>query len=98
VKTYTETHEWIDEQGHVGISHAAQAELGEIVYVELPQIGQQLAEGEEAAVLESTKAACDTYSPVAGVVIAVNERLKDDPGLINRSPEQEGFLFQIKPK
>ncbi len=98
VMKYTDTHEWIqikENEGIVGISTHAQHELGEVVYVELPRVGTQLQAGEEAAVIESTKAASDIYSPVSGTVIAVNERVKENPALINSSSEEEGWLFKI---
>ena len=97
-KKYTETHEWVDSnegQGRVGISTYARQELGEIVYIELPSVGQKIKAGEQVAVLESTKAATDVYSPVSGEVIAVNERVKQDPSLINQSPQDAGYLFEI---
>jgi len=98
MKKFAETHEWIDVdegKGRVGISAHAQKELGEIVYVELPKVGQEIKAGEEVAVLESTKAAADIYSPVSGKIIAVNEKVKEDPSLMNKSPEGEGYLFEI---
>ncbi|MCB1106857.1 MAG: glycine cleavage system protein GcvH [Chlamydiia bacterium] len=93
---YTESHEWYAE-GKVGISSHARKELGEIVYVELPEVGQKVKGGEEIAVLESTKAAADIYSPISGTVTAINENLKDDPSLLNKAPEGEGYLFEIAP-
>lgn len=96
---YTESHEWIevnDQVGTVGITDHAQRELGEIVYVELPKIGQEVNSGEEAAVLESTKAAADIYTPVSGTVVAVNEQLIDHAKLVNSSPEEAGWLFQLR--
>lgn len=98
MKKYAETHEWVEVnegKGCVGISIHAQKELGEIVYVELPKVGQVVKAGEEIAVLESTKAAADIYSPVSGNITAVNEKLKEDPSLMNKSPEGEGYLFEI---
>lgn len=95
---YSDSHEWIKvegEQGTVGISSHAQKELGEIVYVQLPEVGQEVKAGEEIAVLESTKAAADIYSPVSGKVVRVNEALISDVNLINHSPEEEGYLFEI---
>lgn len=93
---YTETHEWLDEEGKVGITQHAQKELGDIVYVELPKVGSIVKAGDQVAVLESTKAAVDVYSPVNGQILAVNERLKEDSGLINTSPENEGWIFRIQ--
>lgn len=95
---YAETHEWIDAKegkGRVGISVYAQKELGEIVYVELPKVGQEVQAGEEVAVLESTKAAADIYSPVSGKITAVNKQVKDEPSLMNTAPEGKGYLFEM---
>lgn len=97
---YTETHEWIELDndngaGVVGVTMFAQKELGDIVYVELPKIGKQVKKGDEVAVLESTKAAADVYSPVSGTIVAVNVALNDHPELVNKSPEQEGWLFKL---
>lgn len=96
---YTETHEWIDVQGEVGtvgITEYAQKELGDIVYVELPKVGKSVKAGEEAVVLESTKAAADVYSPVSGTIVEVNQALSQAAELVNRSAEQEGWLFKIR--
>lgn len=96
---YTETHEWVQLDGEtatIGISHYAQKELGDIVYVELPREGTELSSGEEAAVLESTKAAADVYTPLSGKVIEVNPRLSTEPELINRSPEKEGWICKLR--
>lgn len=92
---YAETHEWIDDNGRVGLSKKAQEELGEIVYIELPEVGQEVKAGEEIAVLESTKAAVDIYSPVSGTITAVNEALRNDPSLLNQAPEGVGYLFEM---
>lgn len=96
----TPSHEWISLQGEVGfvgITSHAQKELGEIVYLELPTVGDHVEMGEEVVVLESTKAAADIYSPVSGTVIAVNDQLKESLDSLNQSPEKEGWLFQIQP-
>src|SRR5437870_1500856 len=96
---FTETHEWIDVKdgiGIVGITEYAQKELGDIVFVELPEVGKTVKAGSEAAVLESTKAAADVYSPVSGTIIAVNTALKEKSELVNTSPQKDGWLFQIK--
>lgn len=96
---FTETHEWIrieNHQGIVGISSYAQKELGELVYVELPEVGKKVKAGEEIAVLESTKAAADVYSPVAGTIVEVNKKLKEDSSLLNASPEREGWLVKLE--
>ena len=96
---YTESHEWIDVQdniGTVGVTQHAQQELGDIVYVELPKVNVAVSAGEEAAVLESTKAAADVYSPVSGTIIEVNTTLKDKSELINSSPQADGWIFKVK--
>lgn len=96
---FTESHEWIETEnglGTVGISRHAQKELGEIVYVELPEVGQTVQAGKEAAVLESTKAAADVYSPVSGTIESVNKNLSSSPDLVNRSPEKDGWIFTIR--
>lgn len=96
---YTDSHEWIclqDTRARVGISAHGQKELGEIVYVELPKKGQIVSVGVEIAVLESTKAAVDIYSPLSGKVTKVNEALNQDISLLNEAPESEGWLFEIE--
>lgn len=98
---YTETHEWIDLEeniGTVGVTNYAQKELGDIVYVELPEVGTEVNLGDEVAVLESTKAAADIYAPVTGKITEVNEALNDQPEDINISPMDEGWLFKIELK
>ena len=82
----------------VGVTNYAQQELGDIVYVELPKVNVNVSAGEEAAVLESTKAAADVYSPVSGTIIEVNTTLKDKSELINSSPQAEGWIFKVKLK
>lgn len=96
---FTETHEWIEVQGDVGtvgVTEYAQKELGDIVYVELPKVGKNVKAGEEAVVLESTKAAADVYSPVTGTIVEVNQALQQTAELVNRSAEGEGWLFKVK--
>lgn len=96
---YTESHEWVnvhEKKGRVGITSHAQKELGEVVFLQLPKIGDELKVGQEAAVLESTKAAIDIYSPVSGKVIAINEALAGDISLINSEPEKSGWLFEVE--
>lgn len=97
---FTDSHEWLELEkpniGIVGITQYAQKELGDIVYVELPTIGKKVNAGEEAVVLESTKAAADVYSPASGTIVAVNETLKAHSELINQAPEKEGWLFKIQ--
>ena len=95
---FTEDHEWIDvdgETGTVGISDYAQSQLGDIVFVDVPEEGKQLAKGDEAAVVESVKAASDVYSPVSGTVIEGNAALADEPALVNTDPEAEGWFFKL---
>lgn len=95
---FTEDHEWIDVDGQtgiVGISDYAQGQLGDIVFVDVPEEGRSLAKGDEAAVVESVKAASDVYSPVSGTVIEGNAALADEPGLVNTDPEGEGWFFKL---
>ena len=97
---YTRDHEWVRLEGDVavvGISKYAQEQLGDIVYVELPEIGKKLAKGAEAAVVESVKAASEVYAPVAGEVVAVNGTLTDEPAKVNESPEVSGWFVKLKP-
>ncbi len=98
MKRYSESHEWIEEaQGiaTVGVTHFAQKELGDVVYVELPKVGRMVKAAEPVSVLESTKAAADVYSPASGKITAVNERLQTEPELINRAAEGDGWLYKI---
>ena len=95
---FTDEHEWIDVEGDsatVGITDYAQEQLGDIVFVELPQVGAMLDKGGDAAVVESVKAASDVYSPVSGEVTEANGALEDDPALVNSSPEEEGWFFRL---
>ena len=96
---FTEDHEWVDvdgEIGTVGISDYAQGQLGDIVFVDVPEEGKQLAKGDEAAVVESVKAASDVYSPVSGTVIEGNAALTDEPALANTDAEEEGWFYRIR--
>ena len=96
---YAETHEWLRAEGGiatVGISDHAQAELTDIVYVELPAVGAQAEAGKAVAVVESVKAASDIYSPISGEVIEVNPALASNPALVNTDPYGEGWLFKLK--
>ena len=97
---YLATHEWgrIDEEGilTVGISEHAQDLLGDIVFVELPDIGKELDAEEESAIVESVKAASDVYAPLSGEVIEINEKLLDEPEIVNSSPLEDGWFFKIK--
>lgn len=95
---YTAEHEWIRVEGNsatVGITDYAQGQLGDVVFVELPEAGRQVAKGKEAAVVESVKAASDVYSPVSGTVTEANPALGDDPALVNTAPEGEGWFFRL---
>lgn len=96
---YTESHEWVsveaDGSVRIGISDHAQEALGDLVFVELPAVGDSLDQGDACAVVESVKAASDIYSPVTGEVLAVNEALEDDPGVVNADPYGDGWLFQV---
>ncbi len=97
---YTKTHEWTREEGDlvvVGITHYAQEQLGEVVYVELPEVGRGVDAGEELGTLESVKAVSEFFAPVAGEVVEVNQRLEEEPGLVNDDPYGEGWLVKVKP-
>jgi|SRR5690606_8246619 len=96
---YTRDHEWINLEGDtatIGISDYAQEQLGDIVFVELPDVGKKLARGAEAAVVESVKAASEIFAPVAGEVIEVNAALADSPGVVNSDPEGSGWFIRLK--
>jgi glycine cleavage system H protein len=98
---YTREHEWLrredDGSVSIGITDHAQEALGDIVYVELPEVGQDLDSGGDMAVVESVKAASDVYAPISGAVVAVNEELGDDPEKINADPYGDGWIVRIKP-
>jgi glycine cleavage system H protein len=97
---YTLSHEWVRAEADgtfvVGITHHAQEAMGDLVFVEVPEVGDSLDAGDEAAVVESVKAASDVYAPISGEVIAVNEALADAPELVNTDPYGDGWLFQLK--
>ena len=96
---YTKEHEWIRVEGDeatVGITDFAQGQLGDVVFVELPDVGKQVSKGGEAAVVESVKAASDVYSPVSGEVTDANQALVDDSSLANSDPEGEGWFFRLR--
>jgi glycine cleavage system H protein len=96
---FTKDHEWVRVEGDsatVGISNHAQEALGDIVFAEVPEAGKQVAKGGEAAVVESVKAASDVYAPVSGEVTESNAAVADDPAIINRDPEGEGWFFKLK--
>jgi glycine cleavage system H protein len=97
---YTDSHEWVstedNDNARVGITDHAQEALGDLVYVELPVVGDEISQGDPCAVVESVKAASDIYAPVSGIVVAVNEDLENDPALINADPYGDGWLFEIE--
>ncbi len=100
VKKYTKTHEWVEKIGDVkvkiGITNHAQKELGDVVYVDLPEVGKEVKKGEILMSIESVKAAEDIYAPVSGKITAVNEKLSDTPELVNQDPEGEGWLVEME--
>lgn len=97
---YTESHEWVsieeNSNARIGITDHAQEALGDLVYVELPAVGDEISQGDPCAVVESVKAASDIYAPLSGVVVAVNEDLESDPALINADPYGDGWLFELE--
>jgi glycine cleavage system H protein len=98
-RKFTEEHEWIAVEGDVatiGITDFAQEQLGDVVFVELPEVGRRFARGDEAAVVESVKAAAEVYAPIGGEVVAVNELLVDDPALANTSPTDRGWFIKLR--
>ena len=95
---YTDEHEWIDVEDDiatVGITDYAQGQLGDIVFVELPEVGAMIEQGKDAAVVESVKAASDVYAPITGEITEVNPALEEDPALVNSAPEDEGWFFKM---
>lgn len=98
MRYFTEDHEWIELDGDiatVGITDYAQSQLGDIVFVETPEEGKELSKGDDAAVVESVKAASDVYAPVSGVVVEGNAELDGNPALVNEDPEGEGWFFKM---
>lgn len=96
---YLATHEWLRIEGNIGIigiTDHAQDALGDVVFVDLPEVGREVKAGEEVAVIESVKAASDIYTPVSGKVIKTNTQLADDPGIVNQAPYKDGWLFQVQ--
>ena len=96
---YSKDHEWVrvdGDVGTVGISDYAQEQLGDVVYVELPEVGRTVAQNEEAAVVESVKAASEVYAPVSGEVVEANQALEDDPALVNGDPTGEGWFLKLR--
>ena len=98
---YAASHEWLRRESDgtvtIGITHHAQDALDELVYVELPEVGRKVEQGEACVVVESTKAASDVYAPVAGEIVAVNEALSDAPQTVNEAPFADGWLFRLRP-
>ncbi len=98
---YTESHEWLrlEDDGlvTVGVTDHAQALLGDLVFVELPEAGTEFVAGDECCVVESVKAASDVYMPISGEIVEINEALADEPEIINSSPYDSGWLFKVKP-
>ena len=96
---FSEDHEYVKVEGDtgtIGISDYAQSQLGDVVYAELPKIGDILSQGDQAGVVESVKSASEVYTPVSGEVIEINEALNDSPGLINKDPLDDGWFFKVK--
>ena len=101
MRYYTDEHEWIDVEGDiatVGITDYAQGQLGDIVFVELPEVGALIEQGKDAAVVESVKAASEVYAPVTGEVVGVNSELEGDPSLVNKAAEGDGWFMKVKIK
>ncbi|WP_133130669.1 glycine cleavage system protein GcvH [Legionella yabuuchiae] len=97
---FTETHEWIlvnDGEATIGITDHAQRLLGDLVFVDLPEVGNTVSSGDELGVVESVKAAADFYTPISGVIVAVNPKVCEDPALVNQDPYGTGWLVKIKP-
>ena len=98
-RKYTKDHEWVSLDGDiatVGITAYAQEQLGDVVFVEVPESGRQVAQGDDAAVVESVKAASEVYAPVSGEIVEGNEALNDNPALVNEAPDSEGWFFRLK--
>jgi glycine cleavage system H protein len=96
---FTKEHEWIRVEGDtasIGISNHAQEQLGDIVFAEVPDVGRRVSKGQEAAVVESVKAASDVYAPVTGEVVEANQAVADEPALVNSDPEGQGWFFKIR--
>jgi glycine cleavage system H protein len=96
---FSEEHEWVSVDGDVatvGISNFAQEQLGDVVFVELPDIGRSVSRGDEVAVVESVKAASEIYTPLSGEIVEINEALTDEPATVNNSPEADGWFFKLR--
>lgn len=97
---YASTHEWVKIEGDLvvtGISDHAQDALGDLVYVEAPEVGRELTAGEQAGVVESVKTASDIHAPISGIVVEINEELEEDPDFVNDDPYVKGWIYKIKP-
>lgn len=97
---YMKSHEWVALAGDlavVGLSDHAQKEITDVVFVEMPQVGRQVKQGEGCCVIESVKAAFDLYAPISGEIVEINDKVVSDPALVNRSPHDEGWLYKVKP-
>ena len=98
-KKYSKDHEWVDQEGEivtVGITNYAQESLGDIVFIDLPNVGKSINSGDQVGVIESVKAASDLFSPIGGEIIEVNKELKNSPQLVNSDPENSGWYMKIK--
>ena len=95
-RKYAASHEWLAADGKVGITDHAQEQLGDVVYVELPEVGREVQAGEAVAVVESVKAAADVYMPVSGEIVEINQALADEPSLANSDPMGAGWFFKVK--
>lgn len=98
---FTKTHEWLRVEGnigYIGITNHAQKEITDVVFVELPSVGKEFSKGQEAAVVESVKAAFSLYAPVSGKVVKVNDAIEKDPSLVNKSPYENGWLYALEIK
>lgn len=96
---FTRDHEWVRQEGEIaviGITDYAQSQLGDVVYVELPEVGRQVAQGKEAAIVESAKAASEVYAPVSGEVVAVNDAIVGDPAMVNADAMGEGWFMKLR--
>jgi glycine cleavage system H protein len=98
---YTQSHEWVSREANgnarIGITDHAQEALGDLVFVELPAVGDLVDQGDSVSVVESVKAASDIYAPITGEVVAINEDLEDDPALVNNDPYGDGWLYEVAP-
>lgn len=99
IRKFTRDHEWLDLDGDVatvGVTRFAEGQLGDVVFVEMPELGRRVETGDAAAVVESVKAASDIYAPIGGEIVAVNDALKDDPAMINADAEGDAWIFKLR--